>query len=416
MDSTITILGIDVATRALLVAALVAGGGTVLSVLIRMLASRILRRRIEHIEAAAEEAQRALAEQTARLAAADESEAERLAAEAIVIPTTGAATFGLRVVRAFLFPMLVIASFYGALSMVIPEGEALLWVNRISVALLSLFVVRFSVVGINEAFRQAAERQASGVKTRGIDIAKVRPLRSVTILLVWIAGIIFLLGNLGFDVTAVVAGLGIGGIAVALGAQALLGDLFSYFVILLDRPFAIGDFLIFDGILGTVEKIGVKSTRIRALSGQQISVSNSELTKARVNNYTRMETRRIVFKLQVVYGTPVEKLQEIPLIVKSTFDNEPTVRFDRAHFAAYGTYSLDFEVVYTMLTPDYNLYMDLQQRVYLRIYERFHEEGIEFAYPTQVVEFARDLPAGQTPIGFHGTNPDLKHEVDSERG
>jgi small-conductance mechanosensitive channel len=183
----------------------------------------------------------------------------------------------------------------------------------------------------------------------------------------------------------VVAGLGIGGIAVALAAQAVLGDLFSYFSILMDRPFELGDFIIIDDYMGTIEHIGIKTTRIRSLGGEQLVFSNTDLTGSRIRNYKRMEQRRIVFRIGVVYQTPVEKLKEIPGIIKGIMDAIPEARTDRAHFASYGDSSLDFEIVYYVLTGDYNKYMDIQQEINLSLAEEFERRGIEFAYPTRTL-------------------------------
>jgi small-conductance mechanosensitive channel len=205
-------------------------------------------------------------------------------------------------------------------------------------------------------------------------------------IIIWIIGALFLMGNLGFDISTVVAGLGIGGIAVALAAQTVLGDMFSYFSILLDRPFELGDFIIVGDFMGTVEKIGVKTTRIRSLGGEQLIFSNTDLTNSRVRNYKRMQTRRVVFSFGVVYETPLARLKQIPAIVKEIIDAlGGDAVFDRAHFQKYGNFSLDFEAVYIAQTADYNRYMDLQQEVNLALFERFRKEKIEFAYPTQVV-------------------------------
>jgi small-conductance mechanosensitive channel len=191
--------------------------------------------------------------------------------------------------------------------------------------------------------------------------------------------------NLGFEISAVIAGLGIGGIAVALAAQAVLGDLFSYFSILFDKPFELGDFVIVDGHMGTIEHIGIKTTRIRSLGGEQLIFSNTDLTGSRLRNYKRMEQRRIVFKLGVTYQTPIEKLKGIPSVIKNIITNIEETRFDRAHFSGFGDFSLDFEVVYHVLTGDYNRYMDTQQDINLQIAEEFERQGIEFAYPTQTL-------------------------------
>ena len=197
------------------------------------------------------------------------------------------------------------------------------------------------------------------------------------------------LDNMGIDITTLVAGLGIGGIAVALAVQNILGDLFASLSIVLDKPFMIGDFIIVDDFLGTVEHIGLKTTRIRSLSGEQIVFSNADLLKGRIRNYKRMFERRIVFTIGVTYQTPYEKLASIPRIIQEIVEDKALARFDRAHFKAYGPYSLDFEVVYYVKSPDYKTYMDIQQAINLAIFKRFEEEGIEFAYPTQTLYVAR---------------------------
>lgn len=203
--------------------------------------------------------------------------------------------------------------------------------------------------------------------------------------LIWIIGIIFLIDNLGYKVTTLIAGLGIGGIAIALAAQAVLGDLFSYFVIFFDRPFEIGDFIVVEDKMGTVEYIGVKTTRIRTLGGEQLVCSNTYLTNARVHNYKRMEERRVVFKIGVTYQTSHEQLRRIPQIVKDIIDSKEHIKFDRGHFAGMGDFSLNFEFVYYVDNPDFNSYMDHQQSVLLDIIKSFEDNKIEFAYPTQTI-------------------------------
>lgn len=202
-------------------------------------------------------------------------------------------------------------------------------------------------------------------------------------IIVWVLGIVFLIDNLGYDITTLVAGLGIGGIAIALAAQAVLGDLFSYFVIFFDKPFEIGDFIIVGDNMGVVEYVGIKTTRIRALSGEQLIMSNTDLTNSRVQNYKRMERRRVVSSIGVLYETSAEKLKKIPVIIKDIIEKQPDLQFDRVHFSAFGDFSLNFEIVYFITGADYNLYMDRQQAVNLAIFEEFQKEQIEFAYPTQ---------------------------------
>ncbi len=201
----------------------------------------------------------------------------------------------------------------------------------------------------------------------------------------WVVVLLIALQNLGVDITALITGLGIGGVAIALAVQNVLGDLFASLSIVLDKPFVVGDFIIIDDLMGTVEKIGLKTTRLRSLNGEQLIFSNSDLLKSRIRNYKRMYERRVLFTFGVTYETPYEKLAAIPTMVKDIVDAQKQTRFDRAHFKSYGNFSLDFEVVYYVLTPDYNTYMDIQQSINLALYKQFGEAGIDFAYPTQTL-------------------------------
>jgi small-conductance mechanosensitive channel len=198
------------------------------------------------------------------------------------------------------------------------------------------------------------------------------------------------LDNLGIDITTLVAGLGIGGIAVALALQNVLGDLFASLSIVLDRPFVIGDFIIVDDLMGSVEYIGLKTTRVRSLSGEQLVFANSDLLSARVRNYKRMAERRIAFTIGVTYQTPRSSLQQIPGMIRSAVEAQELARFDRSHFKEFGDFSLNFETVYYVLQPDFNTYMDVQQAINLDIHEKFEEAGIDFAYPTQTLFLTRE--------------------------
>jgi small-conductance mechanosensitive channel len=202
---------------------------------------------------------------------------------------------------------------------------------------------------------------------------------------VWSLALLLIFQNLGFDITALIAGLGVGGIAVALAAQSVLGDLFSSLAIILDRPFEVGDFIIFGEQMGTVEKIGIKTTRIRALSGEQIAVSNTDLVKTRVHNFKRMKERRVVLVLGVTYDTPADKLERIPSTVTEIIEKQEEVRFERAHFRSFGNSALEFEIVYWVLDADYTIYMDKQQSINFAIFRAFQDEGIEFAFPSQTL-------------------------------
>jgi small-conductance mechanosensitive channel len=216
-------------------------------------------------------------------------------------------------------------------------------------------------------------------------IAALDVLGFVIRLVLWTVVILVILDNLGVEITALVAGLGIGGVAVALATQNILGDLFASLSIVLDKPFVVGDFLSIGEYLGSVEKVGLKTTRLRSLSGEQLIFSNNDLLNSRIRNFGRMFERRVVFALGVTYETPADKLRLIPVILREAIEAQDKVRFDRAHFQKYGDSALIFETVYYVLSPDYNYYMDLQQTINLIIFERFAKEGIEFAYPTQTV-------------------------------
>jgi small-conductance mechanosensitive channel len=208
-------------------------------------------------------------------------------------------------------------------------------------------------------------------------------------LAIWTAAVLWVMSNLGIDVTAMVAGLGIGGIAVALAAQNILGDLFASASIVLDRPFVIGDFIVVDDKKGVVEYIGLKTTRLRSLSGEQLVFSNTDLLKSRLHNYKRMSQRRATFTIDVTYDTPPDKVAAVPAMLREAVEAQPLARLDRAHFASFGQYSLIFEVVYYVLSSEYNVYMDVQQEVNLAILRRFAAEGIEFAFPTQTIHCRR---------------------------
>jgi small-conductance mechanosensitive channel len=205
-------------------------------------------------------------------------------------------------------------------------------------------------------------------------------------IVLWTIAALVMLDNLGFNITTLMASLGIGGIAVALAVQNILGDVFSSVSIALDKPFVIGDFIVVDSYMGTVEYIGMKTTRLRSLGGEQIIFSNTELLKNRIRNYKRMQERRVLFEFGVVYETALDEIVQIPQLVREIVSSHRTeVRFDRAHFKAYGDSALQFEVVYYVLDPDYNKHMDIKQAINLALLQQFRQRGIAFAYPTQTM-------------------------------
>lgn len=199
--------------------------------------------------------------------------------------------------------------------------------------------------------------------------------------------ILFLLAldNLGVDVTALIAGLGVGGIAVALAVQNILGDLLASLSIVFDKPFVPGDFIVVGDKSGTVRNIGLKTTRLQSLSGEQLVFSNNDLLQSRIQNFKLMSERRVVFSVGLTYDTPRSVLQQVPDLLRASVEEQENVRFDRAHFKSFGDFSLNFETVYYVLTPDYAAYMDIQQAINLSLHERIEQVGAEFAFPTQTL-------------------------------
>lgn len=208
-------------------------------------------------------------------------------------------------------------------------------------------------------------------------------------IILWISGLLWLLSNFGFNITSLAASLGIGGIAIALAVQNILGDIFSSFSIYFDKPFAIGDFIIIGTDMGTVEKIGLKTTRIRTLQGEELVISNKELTSTRIQNFKKMEKRRVVFMLGVTYDTSLDQLKQIPGIIRKIYEEVDGADLDRVHFKEFADFSLNVEVVYYHLSGDYTEYMDIREKINLRIKEEFDKAEIEFAFPTQTLHISQ---------------------------
>lgn len=215
-------------------------------------------------------------------------------------------------------------------------------------------------------------------------------IKLVARILVWVTAALLLLSNLGFDITSLAASLGIGGIAVALAVQNILGDIFSSFSIYFDKPFEIGDFIIIGTDMGTVKKIGLKTTRIQTLQGEELVISNKELTGARIQNFKKMQKRRIPFTIGVTYDTSLEKLKSIPGIIENVFTRISNADLDRVHFLEFADFSLNFEIVYYHLSGDYKEYMSTRQEINFLIKEEFEKAGIEMAFPTQTLYVSKE--------------------------
>jgi len=269
-----------------------------------------------------------------------------------------------------------------------------MWFDRTLTAALLIFAVYQVVKAVGILIDYIGEKKLKREQEQGGDVdpgskAAIQLIQSIAKAILWILGLLLILSNLGVEVTSLIAGLGIGGIAIAFALQSILGDLFSSFTIYFDKPFKVGDYIVVGDVSGTVEHVGIKSTRIRALQGEEIILSNTDLTSARIHNYKRMEKRRVAFTFGVVYETPIEKLKKIPTIVRNVFDSVDNVDLDRVHFKKLGDFSLDFEVVFLVLSSEYAEYADIQQNVNFALMEAFAKENIVFAYPTQTVYVAK---------------------------
>jgi len=285
--------------------------------------------------------------------------------------------------------VLAIAVYAGANGVVLPSRvwSAIQIATVLTVLLqVGLWLSSALAFGLEGYTRKRLESDRSAATT-------VSAIGFVGKLLVWSLVLLVALDNVGVDVTALVAGLGIGGIAVALALQNVLGDLFASLSIVFDKPFVLGDFVIVDEHLGNIEHIGLKTTRIRSLWGEQLVFSNNDLLGSRLRNFGRMAERRVTFSIGVIYQTPRSQLERIPGIIREAIQTQDKTRFDRSHLKEFGDFSINFESVYYVLAPDFNTYMDIQQAINLRIHEQFENQGIEFAYPTQTLFLAREQAA-----------------------
>ena len=268
------------------------------------------------------------------------------------------------------------------------------WLNRVSSLWFVVFILQVALwgnraitLGMTHYFHHRVNGQPG----------QVSALWSLTIwatkVLLWTVVLLAMLSNLGVNITAFIASLGVGGIAVALAVQNVLGDLFASLSIAVDKPFEVGDFIVIDPVAGTVEHVGLKTTRIRSLGGEQIVMSNANLLDSTIHNYKRLTERRVVFEFSVARGCTAEQAREVSRIVERLIRALDKSRFDRAHLKGFGESSLDYEVVYYVLDPGYNLYMDMQQEINVGLMQAFEDLGVSFALPIRVVHVA-SMPPG----------------------
>jgi small-conductance mechanosensitive channel len=291
-----------------------------------------------------------------------------------------------KLMQRLIVPFLYYGAFYYSIKSLILLPKISQFFDIISAVIVTFIVIRLIISTINYLLNAYFRKQEKGTEKH----KQIKGITTIISILIWGLGIVFLLDNLGFKISAVVTGLGIGGVAVALAAQAVLKDFFSYFVIFFDRPFEIGDYITVGDNSGTIEQIGIKTTKLRALSGEQIVFANADLTDSRIHNFKRMQKRRIAFKICVIYQTSKQQLEEIPMVIKKIIEEQRNVTFDRGHFFSMGDSGLNFEFVYFVNSSDYLKYMDIQQAINLKIFDEFNKKGIEFAYPNQTMPVKRE--------------------------
>lgn len=282
----------------------------------------------------------------------------------------------------FLLPLAYVGVFYISIRDLVIHPILDKTIDVAGIILLTFFAIRLSVSLVEHSIRFYISAQQAANPSLEKSLHALRALIPASKVLIWLIGAVFLLENLGFDISAIVAGLGIGGVAVALASQGVLQDLFSYFAILFDRPFEIGDFITIDAFSGTVEYIGIKTTRLQSLDGEEIILANADVTKARIRNFKRMKQRRILLKFGVPYDVSLEQLTMIPDMIKGIIHAIDGVRFSHAHFLSYGNTSLNFEVVYYVITNDIHQHMNAQQQINLKLKQEFEQRNIKLMNAT----------------------------------
>lgn len=263
--------------------------------------------------------------------------------------------------------------------------------ERILFYLVVILVVYYVAKGFSRVVDYFTNCQIEKRKKEGKDVnaSILKTFGTIFKVAIYSIALLMILSNFGVEITPLIASIGIAGIAIALALQAVLSDLFSAFAIYFDKPFKEGEFIIVGNDLGIVKNVGIKTTRLQTLQGQELSISNTDLTNSRVNNYSRMERRRIVFGIGVTYDTPSKKLKKANEIIKKAIDSTDKATLDRVHFKEFGSHSLNFEIAYYVESPDYKIYMDTQQKINLKIKEMFEKEKIEFAFPTQTIHLEK---------------------------
>lgn len=286
-----------------------------------------------------------------------------------------------KLIKKRLYPLLYFLTIYIAFN----QLRTIALLDNLINAVLMILSVVFTILIIQDIITYLLNKHWEK-KQRSSEQEKILNITLIMIkAVIWVIAFLFILDNLNIEITGLLTGLGIGGIAIAFAAQNILNDLFNYFTIYFDKPFDVGDYIMISDYRGTIEHIGIKTTRLRSISGEELIISNTDLVNSRINNLKRMQRRRINFSFGVEYGTPLEKLKQIPRIVEEIIKAEENTEFDRAHFAEYGEFSLIFQVVFFVKSREYRVYMDIHQNINYKMNEKFKELGVNFAFPTQTI-------------------------------
>ena len=288
------------------------------------------------------------------------------------------------VIQSIGWPVYIIFALYlGMNRLTVPDisGDILKYI----VLVLTIFYATKMVIAVVQWFSGEIVKKREAEAGGKIDPSMIRFLTNFVKAILWVVASLLFLQNIGIEVTSLIAGLGIGGIAIAFALQNVLGDIFASISIFFDKPFEVGDYIVIGADSGTVEHIGIRSTRIKALKGNELVVSNRELTSERINNYKKMEKRRASFSFGITYNTPTTKMEKIPGIITDIIKNVKHADLDRVHFKEFGDSSLNYEVVFYTNKGAYSVYMDTQQEINLAIKKVFEKEKIEFAFPTQTI-------------------------------
>lgn len=293
----------------------------------------------------------------------------------------------LHVLEKSILPLIYLLIIYSAVSTLTLSPHVSNFMRGVMMVLFTFFTIKIIIAIIRGIVLAYLNKKVEDENK----VTEISGLLILVNLILWSLGLMFLLGNMGYDITTIIAGLGIGGIAIALAAQAVLGDFFSYFVIFFDKPFEVGDFIQVDDFLGTIMHVGIKTTRIKNLVGEELIFSNTDLTNSRIHNYNRMYERRISFDFGVVKSAPMSRIREIPERVKEVIEAHPTANYNRGHFTAIEDNSFRFGFVYYVLDPDYTVYLDVQQHINLGILEVLEKLDVRLAYPTRTLQMSAGL-------------------------